>query len=160
MNNQMMKVFSAISFIALLVGCGDLYRSPQSGEVGLALKKTIRDEQRQEVVLKNLTSFQWDELFLFDPYFPTDQVCKRLNLDLVECTKLIQEESTDDGAMLMVFRNKGRIVHVEMHFRWNGDFTPAPAEPFNPESAVFLVVEDGKSSTGGEWFRLRQQTLP
>jgi hypothetical protein len=34
--------------------------------------------------------------------------------------------------MLMVFRLKGKVVHSEMHIRWNGDFTPEPDEPLTP----------------------------
>ena len=45
---------SAISLL-VLTGCGDIYRYAASGEVGWALKKKIRDRQRNTVTLNELT---------------------------------------------------------------------------------------------------------
>ena len=147
-------------FLFCLAGCGEVYRYSKSGEVGWALKKAIRDERKHEVIVKELTHFNWDELFLFSPYEPTSEVCKRLGLSPAECKTTIKDQSTDDGVMLMVFRNKGKVIHVEMHFRWHGDFTPVPDKPFTPASAIFVVVPDGKGASGEEWLRLRPKTAP
>jgi hypothetical protein len=152
------NLFILLLLLICLSGCGEAYRYSKSGEVGWALKKAIRDQHKHEVVLKELTRFSWDELFLFSPYEPTSEVCKRLGLSPTECKETIKNESTDDGEMLMVFRNKGKVVHVEMHFRWHGDFTPVPEKPLTPASAIFLVVPDGKGASGRDWLRLRPKT--
>ena len=55
----------------------------------------------------------------------------------------------------MVFRNKGKVVHTEMHIRWHGDFTPASDEPFTPSTAIFNVIIDGKGSQEQDWLRLK-----
>lgn len=155
----MKKLLFTIISLSLLMGCGALYRYSKSGEVGWALKKAIRDDHKQEIVLKDLTHFNWDEFYVFNPYTSTDDVCKQLGLSSVECKNTIKAASTDDGVMLLVFRNQGKVVHVEMHFRWHGDFTPAPDKPFTPTSAVFLVVAEGKGANGGAWLRLRPKSF-
>jgi hypothetical protein len=137
-----------------LSGCGNIYRYFSSGEVGWALKRELRDKRTQEVTIAKLTKFQWDELFLFGPYYPTSEICKRLNLTPAECKSTITSESTDDGEMLMVFRNTGKVVHTEMHIRWHGDFTPVPNKSFTPATAIFKVVVDGKGTQGQDWLRL------
>lgn len=155
----MKKLLIITISLILLAGCGALQRYFRSGEVGWALKKAIRDNHKQEVVLKDLTHFNWDEFYVFNPYTSTDEVCKQLGLSSEECKNTIKAESTDDGIMLLVFRNQGKVVHTEMHFRWHGDFTPAPDKPFTPGSAVFLVVAEGKGADGGAWMRLRPKSF-
>ena len=148
----------AVIFAVLLCslsGCGDIYRYVESGEVGWALKKELRDKHSKEIAIAKLTSFEWDELFMFGPYQPTSEVCKRLALSQDDCTSAIKSESTDDGEMLMVFRHKGKVVHSEMHMRWHGDFTPVPHEPLTPTSAVFTVSVEGKGAFGEDWLKLR-----
>jgi len=152
-----MRIAIIAMLLLSLVGCGDIYRYFNSGEVGRALKRELRDKHAQEVSIAKLTKFQWDELFLFGPYEPTGEICKRLNLAPTECKSTITSESTDDGQMLMVFRNNGKVVHTEMHIRWHGDFTPVPDKPFTPATAVFKVVVDGKGSQGQDWLRLREK---
>lgn len=150
-----MRSVIPVMLVFCLAGCGDLYRYARSGEVGWALKKEIRDNHVKEVAIANLTRFQWDEFFVFDPYVPTGRICEKLGLSQPGCGSAITSASTSDGEMLLVFRHKGNVVHTEMHLRWHGDFSPAPGEPFTPESAVFAVVVDGEGAIGGDWLRLR-----
>jgi hypothetical protein len=143
------------AIISALSGCGDVYRYFKSGEVGWALKKELRDKHSKVVNIAKLTDFEWDELYLFSPYEPTDDICKRLLIALEDCRSVITSESTDDGEMLMVFRHTGKVVHTEMHIRWHGDFTPVPDEVFSRESAVFDVFVEGKGSLGQDRLVLR-----
>lgn len=144
-----------ILLVISLSGCSDLYRYLKSGDVGWALKKELRDKKAGQIELTELTDFEWDELYLFGPYQPTHEVCRRLKLSPADCETTITSESTDDGEMLMVFRLAGKVVHTEMHSRFHGDFTPVPEEPFITSSAVFSVSVRGKSSSGENWLILR-----
>jgi hypothetical protein len=150
-----MRTVLAILLVLSLSGCGDVYRYLKSGEVGWALKKELRDKKAIKIELAKLTKFEWDEFFLFGPYQPTTEVCRRLDLSAVDCKSTITVESTDDGEMLMVFRLKGKIVHTEMHIRWHGDFTPVSEKPFTPQTAVFSVSVEGKGALGEDWLKLR-----
>ena len=79
-----------------------------------------------------------------------------MSLNQIACDEQITEESTDDGEMLLVFRKDGEIIHVEMHFRFNGDFAPLDYPvPVMPEKATFAVVQDGRAASGSPWLRLR-----
>jgi hypothetical protein len=143
------------AIISALSGCGDVYRYFKSGEVSWALKNELRDKHSKEVNIAKLTDFEWDELYLFGPYEPTDDICKHLRIAPEECRSVITSESTDDGEMLMVFRHNGKVVHTEMHIRWHGDFTPVPDEAFSRTSAVFNVFVEGKGSLGQDHLVLR-----
>jgi hypothetical protein len=150
-----MRTLLAILLVLSLSGCGDVYRYLKSGEVGWALKKELRDKKSAKVEIAKLTRFKWDELFLFGPYQPTNEVCKRLELSEVECKTIITAQSTDDGEMLMVFRLEGKVAHTEMHIRWHGDFTPIPDKPFTPQTAFFSVTVEGKGALGEDWLKLQ-----
>ncbi len=150
-----MRIAIVTMLLLCCAGCGDIYRYFSSGKVGWALKRELRDKHAPKVSIAKLTKFQWDELFIFGPYEPTSEVCRGLNLTSTECKATITSESTDDGQMLMVFRNNGKVVHTEMHIRWHGDFTPVTDKPFTPATAVFKVVVDGKGSLGQDWLCLR-----
>ena len=70
-----LKLARWLTMILLLPGlwsCGEPHHSWDTGEVGLALKKELRDNQAnnqaKEVTIAKLTRFAWDELFLFNPY--------------------------------------------------------------------------------------------
>lgn len=152
-----MRVIIFAILICSLNGCGDIYRYAKSGKVGWALKKELRDKHSREIAIANFTKFQWDELFLFGPYESTRNVCKRLDLSQEDCTSTIKSTSTDDGEMLMIFRQKGNVVHSEMHFLLHGDFTPTSDEALTPESAVFTVSIDGKSVLGQDRLKLQQK---
>jgi len=150
-----MRTVLSIFLVLCLSGCGDIYRYFKSGEVGWALKKELRDRKATRVELAKITTFEWDEFFLFGPYQPTSEVCKRLALSTRDCKSAITAESTDDAEMLMVFRLNGIVVHSEMHIRWHGDFTPTPDNALTRQTAVFSVSVEGKGSLGEDWLKLR-----
>ena len=152
--------FLRISVVAILAsmamaGCDEAYRYWASGPVGWALKRELRDRHSQRVALSDVTRFSWDEVFLFSPYSPRSEVCAALAIPDAQCQSLIPEESRDDGGMLLVFRQSGKIVHTELHYRYYGDFTPVPAsQPISRSKAVFRVAPEGQAASGGVWLKL------
>ncbi|TVO53295.1 hypothetical protein [Denitromonas halophila] len=150
-----MRAVFVILLTLSLSACDEVYWHVKTGDVGWALKNALRDKKSTRIELAMLTTFQWDEFFLFGPYQPTDGVCKRLGLMSAACKSVITAESVDDSEMLMVFRYQGKVVHAEMHNRWHGDFTPVSEKPFTPQTAIFSVTIEGKGAGGGDWLKLR-----
>lgn len=152
--------FAALPLAFLLNACGDSYRYITSGEVGRALKKELRDNRATQVDIARLTDFEWDEFILAGPYEPAEDICKRLRIAPTQCHKVITTESLDDGEIVMLFRHNGKVVHIEKHFRFHGDFTPIPNESFTRKTAVFNVSVDGKSASGQSWLKLTAARVP
>ena len=149
-----MKRISLILFTLVLASCDISYF--YSGTVGKAIRNELRELNKQEIVLSDITQFEWDELFLFEPYTSSKSVCFKLNIPEKQCEAEIPEQSMDDGEMYIVFRNNGVIVHKEMYIRFNGDFTPIKYElPLTPSTALFTVTEQGKSASGKPWLKLK-----
>ena len=142
-----------------LSGCGEVHRYLESGPVGWQLKREVYDEGATTIRLAALTRFEWDEVFLFDPYTPQSAVCATLALSASECRDKVTAESRDDGVMFIAFRLRGALVHAEMHVRAHGDFTPVPgAQPIRKTDAVFRVVRAGQTAHGADWYKLVLQS--
>ncbi len=145
----------AIAVSAFLVSCSMSMYGEETGPVSQALKVELRDKKTKVVDLKSLTTFEWDEVVLFAPYEPTEDVCRRLALSETDCRSTITVASIDDGEMVMVFRKSGRIVHVERHHRFHGDFEPRKkTQTISATSAIFAVSQNGQSSRGDAWLVL------
>jgi hypothetical protein len=152
-----MRIWLTVSVCAILSGCE--LSGYLSGPVGKAIRHEVREQKQKEIDLARVVPFQWDELFLFQPYTPRSEICKDLGLYEAECLLVVKSESTDDGEMFMAFRYKKKIVHTEMYIRFNGDFTPLDfKQPITPNRAKFSVKETGKSVRGEPWLKLRPVT--
>jgi hypothetical protein len=145
----------AVLVLVSLSGCGELHRYLESGPVGWRLRREVRAKGASTIRLADLTTFDWDEVFLFDPYTPRSAVCTALALPESDCPDAVTGESTDDAVMYIAFRKGGAFVHGEMHFRKHGDFTPVPNGPIRRTDAVFRIE---RSETG--WHRLVLATSP
>jgi hypothetical protein len=153
---SIVKSTLVVGFCVSLIACNPFDFSSPAGPVGKALHKEVREKKSVEVDFKKIVPFAWDEMYLFGPYMPREDVCKRLGLAGLQCWYHVSETSTDDGEMFLVFRLKGDIVHTEMHSRFNGDFIPMTyPQPVTPERGRFVIIEDGRLASGEPWLRLR-----
>jgi hypothetical protein len=139
-----------LALLLLATGCADYELYLKSGKVGRALRHALRETEKDMVTIAQLTDFPWNELFVFEPYTPRSSVCLRLAIAAVDCLRLVPHESKDDSESLMVFRDGGRIVHIEMHFRANGVLPVADDSPYTRTSAIFDA--DRQRDPGGTIF--------
>jgi hypothetical protein len=146
-----MKAGAPLAFLLGLVtiGCSD------AGSVSKSIGHIVRDQGAQEIRLTAATPFQWDKVYFFHPYTPRSTICEALNVQVKYCERIVHQESKDDGVMSLAFLSGARVVHYELHARWNGDFTPVRAnQPISSEAAVFQVVRSGKAADGSAWLKL------
>lgn len=139
------------TLLALLVsGCSSV-----DEQVSSAIGAAVREGKVQELRLASITDFEWDKLYLFDPYTPRADVCNVLQVQAKYCERVVPFESTDDGIMTMAFVSGTRVVRYSKHSRWNGDFTPSPKQqPIPSVRAVFRVSPSGTSQDGKPWLKL------
>lgn len=146
-------------WVILLSACQ--YSDAPPGPVSLALKEELRIKKVTRVDLATLTKFEWDELILFEPYQPIQDVCRELGLSHESCSRAIQVQSNGDGEMLMVFRKDGAIAHVEMHYRFNGDFLPIKnAQRISSKNGQFQVRQTSTTRSGDPWLQLDPMQAP
>ncbi len=141
----------AAVLVVLGTGCADAMRDWRRGEVGKALKYVVRDKPTAVVDLGAITRFAWDDFHAFPARTPPREVCRKLALAKADCDAKITVTSIAEGEMLLVFREKGKVVRVEVHGVENGDFTNASfLSPLTREQAVFLVIGGKRRADGTE----------
>ena len=137
--------------MALLASACSLIDDRVSAAIGTA----IRSEQVREVRIAALTDFEWDKLYVFDPYAPRVHVCKTLGVEAGQCERVVPFESMDDGTMSLAFVSGTQVVRYVRHSRLNGDFAAGVnGQPIPVSEAVFKVVPSGVTQDGRPWLKL------
>lgn len=145
------RALLAACMLVLATGCAESMRDWRRGEVGKALKYVVRDKPTAAVDLGAITRFAWDEFYAFPARTAPREVCRKLALSRADCDAKIAVTSIAEDEMLLVFRDKGRVAHVELHGVENGDFTNASRlSPLSREQAVFLVIGGRRRPSGTE----------
>ncbi|MGN6829970.1 hypothetical protein [Paucibacter sp. M5-1] len=149
MSNMKSAAPLALLIGLVTIGCSD------AGSVSKSIGRIVREQNAQELRLTAATPFQWDKVYFFHPYTPRSTICESLSVQVKYCERIVPKESKDDGVMSLAFLSGARVVHYELHARWNGDFTPVPAnQAISSEAAVFQVVPSGTAVDGSAWLTL------
>jgi hypothetical protein len=148
-SNERQRVALALATMLIVsVACS------KHSEVSNSIRELIFERKMKTIRLVDATRFAWDQAYLFGPYTPRSEVCNTLRIQEKNCERLVPFESNDDPNMSIAFLAGGRLVHYALHNRGNGDFTPVPAYPLSPETAVFSVVQDDVTSAPQPWIKL------
>ena len=153
------RAITFASIVAALFGC---IAAEPAGEFSTALGKLVRSGKVHEVDLANVLPLDWHELFAFGPYSTRDSNCQTLQLGWLQCRMTLPAE-VNEGEFVLVFRSNSKVVHVEHHRRWNGDFSshasPRP-QPILRSAAKFSVrLASNRAPEGEQWCHLEHQAL-
>jgi hypothetical protein len=111
-----------------------------------------------ELIVANLTDFQWDSLLILAPYTWIDDCEERFNLD---CSPIEHSgiQHLDDRCVI-VFLHDGVICEMVESIRHPGDFVPSVSKYFSPEEANFRIVNTDQQLKSGEtWIELVQKDI-
>jgi hypothetical protein len=151
------RAITFASIVAALFGC---IAAEPAGEFSTALGKLIRSERVHEVDLAKVLPLDWDELFAFGPYSTRESNCRALQLGWLKCRTTLPAE-VSESEFVLVFRADSKVVHVERHRRWNGDFNslsnPRP-QPILRSAAKFSVRPvSNRASESEPWYQLEHE---
>lgn len=106
------------------------------------IKKKIDNKNTDSFSIKELTNFDWDKLFIFNPYTP-DAVLENALGDESRKLKKVEMYSRED-INLLVFVNDSKILQFFEFPRLSGDFDKVyRKEGFTPDNSNFIVtIED------------------
>lgn len=151
------RAMALASVLPILVACTT---AEPAGEFSTALGKLVRSEKVREVDLANVLPLDWNELFAFGPYSTRESNCRVLEIGWFKCRTTLPAE-VNEGEFVLVFRANSKVVHVEHHRRWNGDFSsrtsPRP-QPILRSAAKFSVgLVSNRAPEGEQWYQLEHQ---
>lgn len=142
-NHAKLRTALLLSAALILAGC------TKHHPVSLAIGTQANKSDAQVVRLAEATKFEWDQVYLFDPYKNRAEICAMVKIPASDCTQQLGSDLQGDGEMSPAFMSRGRLVHYVPHLRSQGDFTPVPAldrQPIAAKDAFFRVVR--KSAQG------------
>jgi hypothetical protein len=87
------------------------------------------------------TAFAWDKMYVFAPYSPKDDICKKVGLPPHECSTANLRD-VDEGEFVLVFTHSKVITHLESFSRRIGNFDESErcaAVPIGIDRALFKV---------------------
>ena len=120
---------------ALLIACN------AQSSVGENIRKQLQSSATRIDAKSVATAFSWDEMFVFAPYTPKDEMCKKVGVTPTLCSKA-KLRDVDEGEFLLVFMHGGAITHVEGFPRTIANFDESErcaAKPINRDRAIFKV---------------------
>ena len=85
--------------------------------------------------------FAWDEMFVFGPYYPKDEICRTLKLGASQCS-VAGIKDIDEGEFLLVFMQHGAASETLRFPRTIADFDESGrclAKAIGKDVAVFTV---------------------
>ena len=103
----------AWALIWLLLGCSN------SNDFSDALTKAVKTGPGTIIAFGDLTSFEWDSVYVYGPYQPLEEIDKRHGTAL-KGDSLYASDSVSEGDCLYIFTLDGKPVHSTLHPRYLG----------------------------------------
>ena len=132
-------------FVLTLTGCS---KSEKSATQNIATQLKSGSAQ---VDMRDISGFAWDHMFIFGPYYPKDEICKKLELTTPECSKAgifegaryeASSLAVGEGEALLVFLHGPSVSRVESIPRTIANFDESCLDKkISKGAAVFQVTQ-------------------
>ena len=97
------------------------YRSMKTGNIGfIAFEKKLMQASaaKSEIDISKITDFNWDECYVFPPYFPSKMVYEKVGTEWTTAKTYIEflishsteNDTLNDGEFLMVFKKGNKAI--------------------------------------------------
>lgn len=139
---QLLCLISAVALLCFY-GCSRRISAQKDLEPRLiaAIEKGRIGDEPVIVRLKDLTTFEWDRFYEFSPYTRREEVRETLGINWDPNTSIPHQDQND----LLVFVNRGKVVHYHDHPIEHGDFNGFKRTGYVPDEAVFVVTFEEQS---------------
>jgi hypothetical protein len=130
---QVLNHFLVSVFCLALAACHK--KTSVSEDIGRVL-----NSRASQVDMRSVANFVWDDMFIFGPYTPKDQICQTLKHSVSQCSyEGIRD--VDESEHLIVFLHSASVTRVESLPRTVGDFDDNCLNKDLKRDAVVLSVQ-------------------
>ena len=130
----MKKISVFVLLLLLLVGCSqsDVQHNTDLEE---SIYSIVENENKSQININLLTTFDWDEAFLFTPYSTQEGIEEQLGTDFKDPSNI----DTRDDIYLLVFLNKNKVVQYAEVERQGFDFSIGEKGYITPSEDVINI---------------------
>lgn len=135
-------LFCLVICMSSLICCNKINNS-----VSKEISKKVSDGEGTTINIANLTNFEWEKLYIFDPYESRDSIQNTIGQEFLKENDI--HISVSEEVTLLVFTKNNNVVHYFNHPRKKGDFAGLKAhEWLTPKNSIFEVAYKGYSLYG------------
>lgn len=144
----MSKQAAGVIGLVVVAGLGALlyvtvFSGPSVKDVVDPLRAAVAAAKTQnppgELVLADVTGFEWDDVFVFGPYTPLERINEALGKSF-SASSLAQIHERDD-IVVLVFRRDGKVLVKAPFERSDADFAASSRlEPITSTAARFELI--------------------
>jgi len=119
-------VIMCLSGLFLIVGTPHYQSIKITTRNNYYFKNQIIEQARvkQEVDIKECTDFEWDEFYVFPPYYPTASIFEEVGVEWTELRTYLgylifngmEHETVSEGQNLIVFKKGDKIIMSDIYF--------------------------------------------
>ncbi|WP_082892554.1 hypothetical protein [Rossellomorea aquimaris] len=130
----MKKVSVIVLLFLLLVGCSqsDVQHDTELEE---AIYSVVGDQNKSEINIRSLTTFDWEKALLFTPYSTQEGIEEQLGFDFKDPSNI----DTRDDIYLLVFLNNDKVVQYIEIARQGTDFSIGEKGYLTPSDNVISI---------------------
>lgn len=111
---------------------------------------------KNQIILAEITDFQWDRVVILGPYTPAETANKVLGFTWNDYDRF-EDALKSEGSDVIIFVKTGKVIKAFEHSRVAGDFTGnALNASLTPQQAVFEVVADSRGCNSNQLKLFRQ----
>ncbi len=132
----------------VLSGCSEMRNG--TGMVSQRLGEAVREPGAREVDLGKLTSFGWAYVHVSRPGVTREEMCAWIRAKRNDCGRIIRIEKAPDDHVYLLFGQRGRLTHVELHALSNGMFDMEVPEGGLPRERAVFRIRRGAGPEGRE----------
>ena len=126
-----------ISLLVLLIGCSNS-NAQHNKELEESIDSIVQDDTKNEIKIETLTTFDWDNAFLFTPYSTQSEIEDQLGTAFNNSSNI----ETRDDIYLLVFQNDDKVVEYAEIQRQGSDFSIGEKNYLTPSDDVISIVRN------------------
>lgn len=137
------KLNLGLVLLILFSSCGIGIKEDLDFKIKLetSIKLKMETEADSIISIYNITTFEWEEMYIFTPYTGIDSINSRLGFTWYGAKKTHIYQ--DDGINLLVFVKDERVVSYSRFPRDLGDFIKVESSgPFTKDQSIFVIREE------------------
>jgi hypothetical protein len=128
------KITFFILLLFLLVGCSQS-NVQRNKDLENSIYSIVEDKNKSEIVIKSMTTFDWDKAFLFTPYSTQEAIEEELGTDFKDPSNI----STREDIYLLVFLDGDNVVQYVEIDRQGSDFSIGEKGHLTPSNDVISI---------------------
>ncbi|WP_404451910.1 hypothetical protein LG329_16405 [Virgibacillus necropolis] len=130
----MKKIAVFILLLLLLVGCSQS-NVIHNTELEDSIYSIVEDKNKNELGLTSLTTFEWENAFLFSPYSTQEGIEEQLGIYFKDPSNI---DIRDDIYLLVFLKGDKVVQYVEIE-RQGSDFSIEEKGPLTPSNDVISI---------------------